>query len=154
MSGRGKQNFFINRYKNKKIEEARKRASSKYINNYYKNEAKMEKILDKYDELDKTDIMYKLVRNLARRIWGKLDSLNIPKPDITYSELLGCTPIELKRHIRKQFKDGMKFSNYKLWELDHILPISSFNLIKISQLKKCCHYTNIQPLWMKENRSK
>ena len=35
--------------------------------------------------------------------------------------------------------------------LDHVRPLSSFDLKDIEQLKEALHYTNIQPLLAKDN---
>jgi hypothetical protein len=40
------------------------------------------------------------------------------------------------------------------WQLDHIKPCASFNLLNEEEQKKCFHYTNYQPLWMEENLQK
>ena len=40
------------------------------------------------------------------------------------------------------------------FHLDHIKPISKFNLEDKEQIKKCCHYSNIQPLLAIDNLSK
>jgi hypothetical protein len=48
----------------------------------------------------------------------------------------------------------MTFDNYGEWELDHIYPISKFNLDDINEVKKCFNYKNIQPLWKLENIKK
>lgn len=70
--------------------------------------------------------------------------------------LLGCSMIELSRHLESQFKSGMNWENYTFrgWHIDHIQPICSFNLTKEEEQKKCFHYTNLQPLWWYENLSK
>jgi hypothetical protein len=44
--------------------------------------------------------------------------------------------------------------SFKGWHLDHIKPISTFNLIDIEEQKKCFHYTNFRPLWYKDNLSR
>lgn len=71
-------------------------------------------------------------------------------------ELLGCTLEEAFIHLESQFQDGMSWDNYGKygWHIDHIKPIASFDLTDPEQIKKACHYTNLQPLWASENLSK
>ena len=40
------------------------------------------------------------------------------------------------------------------WHIDHIVPLSFFDLSDRKQLLQACHYTNLQPLWAEENRKK
>lgn len=74
----------------------------------------------------------------------------------TAKELLGCYPEELKVYLEAKFKKGMSWNNwsYRGWHIDHIIPIASFDLTDIKQQKKAFHYTNLQPLWRKENMLK
>ena len=69
---------------------------------------------------------------------------------------IGCTKGQLVAHIEKQFKPGMNWENYGYhgWHIDHIRPCASFDLTKEEDLKRCFHYTNLQPLWAEENLRK
>lgn len=70
-------------------------------------------------------------------------------------ELLGCSIDIVRKHIEKQFSNGMNWQNHgKLWEIDHITPISSFDLTEKEEQKKAFNYTNLQPLIKWDNRSK
>ena len=77
------------------------------------------------------------------------------KSDSTMN-LLGCTIQEAREYLEKQFKEGMTWENHghETWHIDHIIPCASFDLTDPEQQKKCFHYTNLQPLWAKENMSK
>ena len=48
----------------------------------------------------------------------------------------------------------MNWDNYGEWEVDHIKPCSSFNLLNEEERKECFHYSNLQPLWKGDNREK
>lgn len=69
---------------------------------------------------------------------------------------LGCTTEELKVYLESRFLPGMSWENYghKTWHIDHIVPLSRFDLSDPVQLKQACHFTNLQPLWAKDNLSK
>lgn len=72
--------------------------------------------------------------------------------DKTTKALLGCTLEELTTHLSVQLTEGMTLENYGEWHIDHIVPLSSAKTK--SELEKLCHYTNLQPLWAKDNLSK
>ena len=86
-----------------------------------------------------------------RLIYYVKKGYNKPTTTINY---LGCSIKKLKNHLEKQFREGMSWENYGKWEIDHIKPLSIFDLTKLENQKKCFHYTNLQPLWKSENRSK
>lgn len=69
---------------------------------------------------------------------------------------LGCTIPEFIDHIAKKFQPGMSWDNWgrDTWHLDHIQPLTSFDLTKRRQLLKAFHYSNYQPLWAVDNLSK
>lgn len=69
---------------------------------------------------------------------------------------LGCTVSEFQEYIESKFQDGMGWENWSQsgWHLDHIIPLSSFNLLDEGEIMVACHYTNFQPLWAKDNFKK
>ena len=64
---------------------------------------------------------------------------------------LGCTMGELVKYLECRFLPGMSWENRKLWHIDHIRPLASFDLTDIEQQHLAFHYTNLQPLWAGEN---
>lgn len=50
----------------------------------------------------------------------------------------------------------MTWENWSLngWHIDHIRPVSSFDLSDHAQVKECFHYSNLQPLWAIDNLKK
>ena len=66
---------------------------------------------------------------------------------------LGCSLHEFKQYIESKFQPGMTWDNWSRngWHIDHIKPLSLFDLTDPEQLKQACHYTNLQPLWAKDN---
>lgn len=98
---------------------------------------------------------YTIRDNISRRIRSAINNGNGYKSKKTL-ELLGCSIKELKIHLEKQFRDGMSWDNYGMygWHIDHIIPCVSFDLTDLEQQKICFHYSNLQPLWAKENLSK
>lgn len=71
-------------------------------------------------------------------------------------EILGCTLDEFKSHIENQFKPGMTWDNHGIhgWHIDHVIPCSRFDLTDPEHIKRCFHFSNLQPLWAKENLQK
>jgi len=70
-------------------------------------------------------------------------------------ELLGCSIQEARNHLENQFTNGMNWKNHgKVWEIDHIIPVSSFDLTKSEEQKKAFNYNNTQPLIKWDNRTK
>ena len=101
-------------------------------------------------EIDPT---FKLIYNFRARLNGFLKKQKIDKTNST-QDLVGCSPTQLKEHLENMFSDGMTWENYGFygWHIDHIIPLSSAK--DEDGLKKLCHYTNLQPLWCKDNLSK
>jgi hypothetical protein len=92
------------------------------------------------------DPVFRLKYNIRRRI-----NDFIKQRTKRTSELLGCSWEELKNHIETQFVDGMSWDNYGVsgWHLDHIIPLSTAKTE--DELYQLNHYTNLQPLWWRDN---
>lgn len=69
---------------------------------------------------------------------------------------LGCSIDELRVYLESQFTPGMSWANWSKdgWHIDHVRPLSSFDLTDPEQCRQACHYTNLQPLWATENLRK
>jgi hypothetical protein len=95
----------------------------------------------------KIDIEFKLqmiVRSrLSKFISGKTNEF--------MEKILGCNFSNFKIYIEEKFVDGMSWENHSIhgWHIDHIIPLSSAK--NKEDLYKLCHYTNLQPLWAKDN---
>lgn len=108
------------------------------------NEYKKEWIRNKM----KTDSLFNLKHSTRRLIGMCLRNNGYSKTSKTFN-ILGCTPIEFKQHLERQFTKGMNWENQGKWHLDHIYPVS---LAKDEEeLIKLNHYTNFQPLWALDN---
>ena len=110
-----------------------------------------EKINKQISNKTKTDPSFRLVRCLRGRLNHALKGTSKSKATL---KLLGCTIEQLWIHLEKQFQPGMTRDNHGLYHIDHIRPCASFDLTDPKQQAKCFHYTNLQPLWAKENISK
>lgn len=71
-------------------------------------------------------------------------------------ELLGCTGQECMEYLKKLFWPGMTRENMGRngWVIDHIKPVDAFDKNNPNWQFECFHYTNLQPLWWADNRTK
>lgn len=73
-----------------------------------------------------------------------------------WEALVGYTVLDLMHHLERQFAPGMTWENRGEWEIDHILPLSSFRIVsaECDDFKTAWSLTNLRPLWAHDNRSK
>ena len=96
-----------------------------------------------YNQKYGVDIEWTLLRNLRIRLRNALKKEFKSGKTL---ELLGCSIEEFKLHLEKQFDQNMTWENYgTYWEVDHIQPLSKGGTF---------HFTNTQPMYYSENRSK
>ncbi len=119
---------------------------------YENNTAKvLERTKNYKNQRMKIDPKYKLAGQLRTRLYKVLQSKKWLKNN-TFSEYIGCSLNDLKNHLEKQFQSGMTWDNHGEWHIDHIVPLASAE--SQDEIYKLCHYTNLQPLWASENRTK
>jgi hypothetical protein len=97
------------------------------------------------------DPLFKLKCNLHSRTYQAFTRKSWKKEGST-QEMLGANYETVFNHIESRFKKGMSWDNLGEWHIDHIIPLASANTEK--EMIDLCHYTNLQPLWAKENISK
>lgn len=96
----------------------------------------------------------KIASDLRTRLWISLKSQGASKSQSTTEEL---KKVDIRQYLETRFKSGMTWDNWGKrdgWEIDHIVPLSAFNLSNPEEQARAISYTNLQPLWRHENRKK
>ena len=130
--------------KNKKWREENPEYQSNYSQN---NKEKINTRKRKYEKTNRiTDPLYKLRKCVRTRLSEFLKTKNIRKKSKTF-DIIGCSPIELKEHLEKQFTERMTWENHGFygWHIDHKIPLDAGKTEE--EIYKLSHYTNLQPLW-------
>lgn len=70
----------------------------------------------------------------------------------TTESILGCTSSEFISHIEKQFTKGMSWDRISEIHVDHIVPLATAR--SEEEVLALCHFTNLRPIWAKDNLSK
>jgi len=136
--------------RNKKIYEQNTEEIKKKTSKYSKeNRDKVNRLKRKYKkEVLSKDPLYLIKASIGSSIRRALKIRNIPKKFKT-GDILGCSLLELKSHIEKLFLEKMSWDNRSDWHIDHIIPLSI--AITEEDVVLLNHYTNLQPLWSKDN---
>jgi hypothetical protein len=161
-------NYFSN-YRNTNREKQKDRHRSWFERNrekknkqnkdwYYANKEKVKEKNRRNRNKYKTNPTFKVRNALRQRVYSFLLGSKSQKT----MDLIGCSIEKLKQHLESQFVEGMTWENYgnpngdhtDCWHIDHIRPCNSFDLTKETDQKECFHYSNLQPLWGKDNIKK
>jgi hypothetical protein len=98
----------------------------------------------------KTDIKFRLLTTVRSRILASFK--NKSNSSIEY---LGCDIDFYKKWIEFTMKEDMTWENYgKIWNIDHVIPVSSFNSSNNDEMKKAFNWKNTRALYAKDNFSK
>jgi len=135
------------------------REKKRYKEYYSKNKERiLKRNKDYYNTKIKNDLNFKLrcrIRCRVKYFLRKIDS-HYRVTDIGCSMKVFMWFIEQQFYPNPETNEQMTWNNYGYygWHLDHIIPLSSFDLTDPEQYKKATHVTNYQPLWAKENYKK
>jgi hypothetical protein len=126
----------------KQMEDPRERAK---FNRYF---------LDYVKERKRVDPAFKMKVTLRNRLKNSLRKSKRGKK-VKTSKALGCSWSYFVKYMETRFSDGMTWGNHgEIWEVDHIKPLASYDLVKKIEQEKACHYLNLQPMLKEENRAK
>jgi hypothetical protein len=138
----------------------------KIRNIYIKNWQKDNKELCQYRSIQWTknkrniDLHFKLISNFRNvfknHLINQVTNFKISKEGMHTEEILGYKFEQLITHLESKFQNGMTWDNYGKWHIDHIKPISLFNInsLECNDLKECWSLENLQPLWAEDNLKK
>ena len=91
---------------------------------------------------------FRLIRKTRERMRKALKGISKSGSTI---RLVGCTAEQLRRHIERQFAEGMTWENT---HCDHILPLAAFDMSSKKQQRYAFHWSNCQPLFVEDNLRK
>jgi len=104
-----------------------------------------------FSKRKREDPKLRLESAIRARVMMSMKRRNANKDGRTF-ELIGCTGAELAIHIEKQFKRGMTWDNYgSAWHVDHITPLSYFDMSNPDDQRRAWNWQNLRPLWALQN---
>ena len=119
---------------------------------YHNNRKERRSVLEK--ERRKTDLNFKLISNIRVRTDKAFKSRNVRKTNKTF-DLLGFSNAFFQRWIIHQLYGNMTTENYgSVWQIDHCLPMASFDILDEIDMKNCFNWVNLRPMYSNKNISK
>lgn len=120
------------------------------------NNADKAKEISRRNQADRRSTPWGRITNRIRSVMN-IGIKNKSSGQGKYNKVLGYTWLEAREHIESMFQDGMSWDNWgDLWEVDHIVPVSSFRYESIhsKEFVDCWKLENIRPLLKHENAKK
>ncbi len=92
---------------------------------------------------------YRIKKSLAARL------RTVMKKDSNTMTYIGCNIQFLRSWFSYNFTSEMNWDNYgSYWSIDHVIPVSHFNLENEDEKYKCWNWSNLVPLETTKNSSK
>lgn len=133
--------------RNKAYQEKHREEIGLYKSNWQKENR--EKRNKRLSERYRNEPNYRIAVNLRNRLLVALKNNQRSSPTLA---LLGCSIDFFRQHMESMFVGEMSWNNHgTIWHIDHIKPCAKFDLSDGSHQKICFHYTNMQPLFVKDN---
>lgn len=136
----------------KEYREANKSKIHEYGKQYYTSKKDIITIKKRLYEHKRyyTDLQFYLHSCISARLRA-----GIQNKSKTTQEYIGCSYEFLTTYLESLFEDGMDWNNRaSLWEIDHIIPVSSWDLTNPFENMCCWNYRNLRPLSKSLNREK
>jgi hypothetical protein len=115
-----------------------------------KNKEYLPKRKEQIKERRKTDKCFQISEIIRSKVHKMLKGNKT-----SYQKIIGCDMCFLIKWIEYRFDENMNWKNLgSYWQIDHILPINSFDFKNEKEKCICFHWTNLQPLKKFENQSK
>lgn len=115
------------------------------------NKEKVAEYKRKYKAKKRFDPIYVLSQQVSCLVRISLINKGFPKRGKTI-DIIGCDWNTFASHIERQFLDCMTWENRSEWHIDHIIPLASAK--SEEDVIRLNHFTNLRPLWAKDNLSK
>lgn len=116
------------------------------------NKEKLRKYARDYQKSRRdADPLFSMAHRMRNRLCRYIARGSAPKSK-SQQEFIGCSWADFVMHIERQFSPGMGWHNRSEWHLDHIIPLAQAK--NEGDLKFLGHFTNIRPMWAKDNRKK
>ena len=126
-----------------------------YINKYINKRIQLSKLTGEQIRKGRDNTLKnQLWETAISRITKTYKFLNVERK-FSYEQLLGCNIDIFYEYLDDLCKkSNLLTESYPEWEMDHIIPISKFNLSDKNNQLECFNYRNIQPLLKLLNRKK
>ena len=134
-------------YDPSRVDSAKRRVQNRDY--YLRNSEKVKDLTKSYKARKRaSDPAFRLESNMRCRFTNAFSG---NRKTSSVWALVGKDRDSLMDHLETMFTEGMTRDNYGEWHVDHIRPVSSFS---DPADPACWHWSNLQPLWAKDNLSK
>ena len=124
-------------------------------NNEAINNARRKRWKSFYKDKKENDTFWVFKRKIKNNIRTSFNKKGYNKNRQIALHILGCKTWDFFYDYIESFfhfHEGMTWDNMNLWELDHVVPLSTAKTEE--DVVRLCHYTNYQPLWTEDNKKK